>query len=130
MKLLILSALLFTLSGCGGRVKDLHSTLDCMIMGQGCPSDEIKELEQRLDNTDNRVTNAMDILGMDRMEITEVVNLCGNNAEILIRIEDVIISYFEQGRSRFLSILEPGNYITSDGQSCNFTVTSDYEVTF
>lgn len=49
--------------------------------------------------------------------------------EVLLRAENgQLVAYFEQGGNRFLSILSPGNYRTTDSQACNFTVDANNQV--
>lgn len=51
--------------------------------------------------------------------------------EVLLRAENgQLVAYFEQGGNRFLSILSPGSYRTTDSQACNFTVDSNNNVIF
>lgn len=67
--------------------------------------------------------------------ITSIIDPCGDMPgqfdEILIRLADnSLIAYFEDGGRRFLSLLPPGNYVTTDRQACRFTVNPDMTVTF
>jgi len=61
--------------------------------------------------------------------ITVFHDFCGNkpgfyNEVGMITSSGKIVVYFETGGSRFLSILQDGSYMTSDGTACYFTVTN------
>lgn len=60
--------------------------------------------------------------------IIGVIDPCGNSSgydEIILKTKDnKYIGYFEQGSKRFLTVLDNGSYVTTDGSNCNFTVTN------
>lgn len=63
----------------------------------------------------------------------EVIDPCGPEGafdEILFRTynREIIAVYYEKKKYGFLTFLSPGNYITTDGTKCAFTVTSEGEV--
>lgn len=66
--------------------------------------------------------------------ILEIIDPCGDHPnhfdEIIIRVStNELFAYFEDGGNRrFLAILPPGNYRTTDRQKCDFTVTSSLGV--
>jgi hypothetical protein len=65
--------------------------------------------------------------------VLEIIDPCGNNEghfdEVILRLSTGdLLAYFESGSKRFLSIIDPGNYRTTDAQRCYFTVTEDLEV--
>ena len=65
--------------------------------------------------------------------ITEIIDPCGDNPgkfdEVLIRLENnQLLVYFEDAGNRFLSLLSPGNYRTTDSQKCYFTVDENYDI--
>lgn len=66
--------------------------------------------------------------------ITEIINPCGDAPgfdEILFRTHNnQIIAHFSSGGLQFLTVLSPGNYRTTDSQSCLFSVNSNMEVTW
>lgn len=62
--------------------------------------------------------------------ITAFHDFCGTKAGVYNEIGMVtssgkIVAYFENGSSRFLSVLKDGSYITSDGTACYFTVSGN-----
>lgn len=65
--------------------------------------------------------------------IAELIDPCGDEVgydEVLIRLTDGrLLAYFESGGNRFLSVLPPGSYRTTDSSSCAFTVDSLGNVT-
>lgn len=67
--------------------------------------------------------------------ILEIIDPCGDSPgefdEIMFRLSSgELVAYFEQGSKRFLTVLNPGNYRTTDKQSCRFTVTTDMQVEY
>lgn len=63
--------------------------------------------------------------------IQEIINPCGENKdsfdEIIFKLaEDQYMCYFEIGSNRFLTLLTPGKYQTTDTQHCLFEITEDY----
>lgn len=64
--------------------------------------------------------------------VTELIDPCGPSAgfdEVLIRLSSgELIAYFENGGKRFLTVLSPGNYQTTDSQACVFTLDSSFNV--
>lgn len=72
--------------------------------------------------------------GADGLDsIVQIIDPCGDASghdEILLILSTgEVLAYFESGSNRFLSVLENGNYRTTDAQQCNFTV-SNGSVTF
>ena len=70
--------------------------------------------------------------------ILEIIDPCGpiDDAptyanEIIIRLNsgDLLV-YFENGGKRYLSLIGPGTYITTDSQKCVFTITDDLAVLY
>lgn len=64
-----------------------------------------------------------------------IIDPCGNIEneydEIILKYSNnILIAYFKDGENEFLSLLEPGEYITTDFQQCRFTVSDDYEITW
>jgi hypothetical protein len=79
------------------------------------------------------ITNGKD--GKDGEDaIIETIYLCGNtDGEILLRLSDgTIIAYSKDclGIKEYLTILDPGNYISSDGHNCKFTLNPDGTITY
>jgi len=70
-----------------------------------------------------------------RATVTELINPCGDTPgkvdEILLRLStDDIVVFFQSNDGERLSTLEPGNYRTTDGTNCSFTVNADKSVTW
>lgn len=65
--------------------------------------------------------------------VVELINPCGDSSgfdEILFRTHNnELIAHFSSGGLQFLTILTPGNYVTTDSGTCNFTVHPDLKVT-
>ncbi len=66
--------------------------------------------------------------------ITEMIDPCGNQSgfnEVLLRLANrTLIAHFSQGNKQFLTVIGPGNYITTDGHGCQFTVDNNLEVSW
>ena len=65
--------------------------------------------------------------------IVDLVDPCGNGPgfdEVLIKTTQGYVAYFESGSTRFLSLLTPGAYQTTDSQRCNFTVLGNGNLQF
>lgn len=71
--------------------------------------------------------------------IQEIIDPCGDNPgyydEVLFRLnvgedEECIAAYFRDGSKEFLVCLPPGNYVTTDRQACQFTVSEDMELSW
>ena len=68
--------------------------------------------------------------------VLEVIDPCGDASgvvdEILLRLSDgsVLCSFSANasGQNTRLAILPPGNYVTTDGSACAFTVTQDGQI--
>lgn len=67
--------------------------------------------------------------------INELINPCGESGlqyeEILLRLSDnSIVAYFENGNKRFLSQLSSGDYVTTDGENCYFTIDENNNIIY
>lgn len=64
--------------------------------------------------------------------IVAVLDPCGDGSgydEILLRTStNQLIAYFESGSTRFLTIVSPGSYQTTDSSSCPFTVNAQNQM--
>jgi hypothetical protein len=64
--------------------------------------------------------------------VIKFIDPCGDSSsydEVILRMSSgELVAYFEDGSRRFLSILSPGVYQTTDAQKCIFKVTNDMEV--
>ncbi len=79
-------------------------------------------------------SNGLDgVAGRDGVNaILEVVDPCGKQAsfdEVLFRMSDgQLFAYFENGGSRYLTLIGAGSYVTTDGTACYFSVGADGSV--
>lgn len=67
--------------------------------------------------------------------ITEIIDPCGDNPneydEIIIKMYNgLYFAYFEDKNKRFLTILNPGKYITTDKQKCEFEILENGEIIY
>lgn len=64
--------------------------------------------------------------------VTEMIDPCGDQAqfdEILMRLaNDQLVAHFSSGSLEFLTVIPPGNYVTTDGTHCYFTVNGDLSI--
>lgn len=65
--------------------------------------------------------------------VTEMIDPCGDQTaydEILMRLaNDQLVAHFSSGSLEFLTVIPPGNYVTTDGTHCHFTVDIDMQIT-
>lgn len=65
-------------------------------------------------------------------EIVEYIDPCGDGPgfdEVILRMGDgTLLAHYSSGGREFLTIITPGNYVTTDQQACSFTVTAEGEV--
>jgi hypothetical protein len=65
--------------------------------------------------------------------IREVINPCGAvgaHDEVILRLENgQILGHYSQGQKQFFVLLTQGNYETTDGTKCKFSVDSSLNVT-
>lgn len=64
--------------------------------------------------------------------VDHVVDPCGHQVSydevLLVMSNGQILAHFASGSNQFLTLIPPGNYITTDGSGCYFTVESDMTV--
>lgn len=64
--------------------------------------------------------------------IIEVVPTCpgipGNYPEVLWRLDGKLYAVYASGQKIHLTELTPGNYVTTDGRNCHFTVDNDLNI--
>lgn len=108
------------------------STLNAISILNG----QIDQLNTHINYNDTRIADMLvDIVELQQQDsVVEYIIPCGNrpNAfdETLLRTKSgKLLAYFESGGNRFLSILKPGNYRTTDGGNCYFTVTANMQLT-
>lgn len=84
---------------------------------------QVNNLQSQSNHTQSLVTSlAMQDSVIDYLD-------CGGNGpgydEVILRTRlGKLIAYFQSGNNRFLTNLSPGSYMTTDGQSCSFTVNN------
>lgn len=132
--MIFMTLLMITYQNCG-VAESLHKDLNCAVLAKDCKvrEDELtryqNEQEAVLGEMDQQIKDLTELLSIDRMEIEEVIDLCGNGKEILIRLDGMLIAYHNR-RGGYLDVLEMGRYITTDGQACKFEVTRDMEIIY
>lgn len=87
------------------------------------------------DGTTATISNGTD--GSDapptNFTIIDTIDPCGPEAvfdEVLLRLADDSLLAFFAGSGGFLTLIGPGNYITTDGTNCQFAVDSNMNVLF
>ena len=143
MKLAIATIVLLTLSSCS-RTRYTEATVNGKdgAPGQNC---EVQQLANgaiiTCANSTAVVLNGVDgVDGIDgapapvTLGIKGYIYPCNNvnsNKEIFLRMTDgKIIAVYDGGNNLSrLAILQPGNYITTDGSTCNININSNLTVT-
>lgn len=121
--MVILAALVLFLGGCNKQGPKGRTGVSCTVV-------EVTEgaLISCTDGSSQLVTDGLD--GQDGVSI-EVIDPCGDDPnefdEILLKLTDgTVIAYFkENGHLEFLSVLDEGNYVTTDKQACEFSIDSN-----
>lgn len=111
------------------EVDGINSKLDTFIVDLGTLETsfeefgiEVEQLETNLVDAYNTVYSRVDTLESN-VQIASIYNPCPNSKEVLIELSTgEFIAYFESGNKRYLSKLDSGNYMTSDGTKCRFTI--------
>ncbi len=91
---------------------------------------DIESLQDQIDLLQAQTTNQVaQIAALQSNEnIVEFIDPCGDGPgfdEVVLKTSsNKLIVYFESGSRRFLTILTPGAYITTDQQACRFTVNA------
>lgn len=66
--------------------------------------------------------------------VASIIDPCGpsgNFDEVLLKLYNgKIMAHYADGAKQFLTFIGPGNYVTTDYQSCRFTVNNDMTVTW
>lgn len=61
-----------------------------------------------------------------------MIDPCGDQTafdEVLLRLANgQLVAHFANGSLQFLSVIGPGNYVTTDGTSCYFSVDSNLQI--
>lgn len=150
--LVFLVILTFFATGCGqqsgvtvshpdyqGQIDDINNRLDDLTdrvavfeMDLGNLESSVIQLGNDLDNFEHdldqveiNVTDALNRISQleGNTYIADIVKPCANAKEVLVVLSDGrIVAYFEQGNKRYLSLLGDGNYQTTDGTNCHFSI--------
>jgi hypothetical protein len=107
------------------EIENLLSNLENEILSIPDHTAKFEELESLIGQISNRVTILEDseVAGTETDQIVSFYDLCGNSKEILLVFESgKILGYFEHGSKRYLSLLEDGNYESTDGEKCKFKI--------
>lgn len=96
----------------------------------------IAQIESRIEYNDTRIASMfMDIVALQERgdDVLEYILPCGDRYsafdEVLVKTSSgKLLAYFESGGKRFLTLLEPGQYSTTDGGNCKFTVNSNNQI--
>lgn len=64
--------------------------------------------------------------------IIEVIDLCNNHKEVLLRFgtNQIIGHYAGGGNNQHLRMISPGNWVSTDGANCYFRVNNDMSVSY
>jgi len=118
-----------TVTGCENSGIILATGLD-LNRNSLLEPDEIKIVTFLCDGTDG--TNGSDGTNAPQssFDIVNIITPCGKKAgifnESLLELANGdILDYFEHGSNRFLNILTPGGYQTSDSKNCRFSIRED-----
>lgn len=102
-------------------------TLEDELTQLGVDQAQIISAAQSLSDTTNQLI--VDLAELEANAISEIVDPCDKQAafdEVLLKTGDNrVLAYFESGSRRYLSELKAGNYITTDGTNCHFSVDSN-----
>lgn len=117
------------------RLQELENDLiDIMDTNEAQIVAQIVALENYNLNMQTQInSNLAQIVALQEQDsVVEFIDPCGDGPgfdEVLLKTSSgKLIAYFENGGDRFLTILSPGNFRTTDSQKCNFTVNSSGEV--
>lgn len=118
-KLLILLPLLFI--GCAEETVYQVDTTQLQI--------QIDAIKNELVLSQNEINSLQEQLTelATNENVVQLIDPCGDNEgrydEIIMRTsQNRLIAFFQSGSQRYLTVLEPGHYITTDSQMCHFTV--------
>lgn len=110
-------------------ITDLTQELEIIQENEESSTENISSVIQALQTQVN--ANIIQIAALDletSNSITQIVDPCGNGAgydEVILKTKaGEYLAYFEHGSQRYLTKLEIGNYMTTDGTGCHFSLTS------
>lgn len=124
MKRLLLTLLLLT--GCGQGIKS-PTCPECYLIPKGR---EIKDI-LGLHDSQTVVVNSDVVRSLD---VSEIIDPCGSQGaydEVLLRLGNgQIMAHYASGTNQFLTLLSAGNYVTTDGTNCHFTISASGVITY
>ena len=96
---------------------------------------QINSLNASIDNLQEQSNvNTVRLVELESQDtVVQYYDPCGDGPgydEILMTTKSgKLVAYFESGSKRFLTILGPGSYITTDQSACFFTIDSSGQIT-
>lgn len=123
---------MFLLVGCGDS-GTFHKYVDCVLIGKNCPVNQdqfddmveiIEEQTNDIEDLDNRL-DALEAARQNELVVTEVIDPCGDRAgsldEVLLDTNQGVMAWYS---GLGLTLLEDGNYRTTDRQRCSFSIVN------
>lgn len=109
------------------KLNNLDNLISVIQLNQDLTETQITQLQTQADALQ------IDVTELETQDsVVEYIDPCGNGPgydEVILKTSSgKLIAYFQQGNNRFLTELSPGNYQTTDQQSCNFTVNNNGEI--
>lgn len=106
---------------------NMQAQVNLLTQMQQANNVNLSALIQNAQNSANQVLVQLAALQSEQ-RIVAILDPCGDSPgydEIILRTNTgKLLAYFEQGPQRFLTIVGTGNYATTDGSSCSFSVNS------
>lgn len=83
------------------------------------------------DGTKVQITNGKDAAEND-YDVMDLIDPCGKEGtfdELILRLRNgILLAHYSTGNKQFITQLHPGNYVTTDGTNCHFTVNNDLDI--
>lgn len=112
---------------------DLNNSINSILSNLTTINNELSSLAQ-MDTTIQTELNSLSTIvqTLQSSAISEVINLCGNDKEVLLRLgnNDLVALFVSGHKKHRLQKLTPGSYESSDGEHCHFTVNNDLSITY
>jgi len=111
------------------KIDDLYDLLDGLYLQLEYTDSSVEVLQSLI------VANQVRLAGLEsNKSVSKIIDPCGdfpnNYDEVILQLSSgEFIAYFESRGKRFLSIIEDGNFTTTDRQRCRFTIL-DGELTW
>lgn len=96
--------------------------------GHSCGVSSVNSYASLIECTDGS-SSLIDLSSMVQYFVEEIIDPCGddpnNYDEVLMKFNNGdLLAYFQSGSKRFLTLLTPGSYQTTDAQKCKFSIDS------